>query len=113
MNCIHFSGLYSLPYGFRRRLLMPLVRPFHGGILFVAIPFLGFAHKLFAIAFDLLQFVIDKLAVFLFEFPLKLQPFPLSCSAFIMASSYVYAFLSPCPYQSVLAHPNLPPYKPL
>ncbi len=41
MNCIHSAGLLFFPHGLRRRLLMPLVRPFHEGILFVAIPFLA------------------------------------------------------------------------
>jgi hypothetical protein len=48
---------------------MPLVRPFHEGILFVAIPFLSFADKIFVIACDLFQVIIGKLAIFLFEFP--------------------------------------------
>jgi hypothetical protein len=70
---------------------MPLVRTFHKGIRFIAIPFLGFADKLFVIAFviafNVFQVVIGKLAVFLFEFPLNCIHFPLSYSAFILASS--------------------------
>jgi hypothetical protein len=68
---------------------MPLVRTFHKGIRFIAIPFLGFADKLFVIAFNVFQVVIGKLAVFLFEFPLNCIHFPLSYSAFILASSCV------------------------
>jgi hypothetical protein len=68
---------------------MPLVRPFHKGICFIAIPFLGFADKLFVIAFNVFQVVIGKLAVFRFESPLNCINFPLSYSAFILASSCV------------------------
>ena len=45
---------------------MPLVRPFHEIVLFIAIPFLDFAEKLVVIPFDLLQVVIGKLAILLF-----------------------------------------------
>ena len=43
---------------------MPLVRPFHELVLFIAIPFLGFAEKLVVIPFDLRQVIIGKLATF-------------------------------------------------
>ena len=36
---------------------MPLVRPRHEPVLFIAIPFLGFAEKLVVVPFDLLEVV--------------------------------------------------------
>jgi len=56
---------------------MPLVCPFHEVILFIAIPFLGFADELVVIALDLLQVVIRKLAIFLFQLTFELHPFSL------------------------------------
>jgi hypothetical protein len=66
------------PYGFRRRLLMPLVRPLHELSLFIAIPipFLDFADKSVVVPFDLLQVIIGKLAILLFQFAFELRPFP-------------------------------------
>lgn len=76
---------------------MPLVRPFRESILFVAVPFLGFAEKLFVIAFDLLQVVIGRLAIFLFEFPLKLHPFSLELLCIRNVFLLYLCILSACP----------------
>lgn len=56
---------------------MPLVRPLHQLIFFVAIPLLRFADELVVIPFDLLQVVIGKLAPFPFQLAFELFPFPL------------------------------------
>ncbi len=92
---------------------MPLVRPFHKGIRFIAIPFLGFADKLFVIAFNVFQVVIGKLAVFRFEFPLKLHPFSLELlcihTGFLLCLAIsISVYISICPGTS-----KPPPYQPL
>jgi hypothetical protein len=63
--------------GFRLRPLISLVLPFHELILFIAIPFLDFADKLLVVPSDLLQVIIDELAILLFQFAFELHPFPL------------------------------------
>ena len=57
---------------------MILVRPLHELILFlfIAIPFLDFAVIFVVVPFDLLQIVIGKLAILLFQFTFELHPFP-------------------------------------
>ena len=55
---------------------MPLVRPLHELVLFIAVPLLGFAEKRVVIPFDLLLVVIGKLAILLFQFTFELHPFP-------------------------------------
>jgi hypothetical protein len=55
---------------------MPLVRPLHEQILFIAIPFLNFTDELVVIAFDLLQVIIGELPPLLFGFTFELHPFP-------------------------------------
>jgi hypothetical protein len=59
----YFLSVRLLFYGFRRSLLMPLVRPLHEFILFVAVPLLGFAEKPVIIPFDLFQVVNGTLAI--------------------------------------------------
>jgi hypothetical protein len=86
-----FDGFPSAPLflrGFRLRPLLPLVRPFHEFVLFLAIslpdqadtvttvPFLKHADNLVVAPFALLQVIIDKLAPLLFQVALKLHPFP-------------------------------------
>ena len=80
---------------------MPLVRPFHEVILFIAIPFLGFADKLVVIAFDLLQVVVGKLAIFLFQLTFELHPFSLELIRVHDVSLLCEIAMPPCPYRSV------------
>jgi len=58
-----FASARLSPDGFRRRLLMPHIRPLHQLSLFIAIPipFLDFDDKSVEKAFDLLQVLIGKL----------------------------------------------------
>ena len=55
---------------------MPLVRPLHEVVLFLAIPFLNCADELVVTAFDLRQVNIRELTPLLREFSFELHPFP-------------------------------------
>jgi hypothetical protein len=49
---------------------VPLVRPLHEFVLFLAIPFLDFTDKLLIVSSDPLQVIIGELAMLLFQFRL-------------------------------------------
>src|SRR5262245_11711013 len=71
--------IYSVRHflnGFRRRLLMRLVGPFHELLmLFVAIPFVGFGGNLAVASFALHQVIVLKLALPPLQSTFELYPF--------------------------------------